>query len=156
MRMVLFLAPFVLFLGALFVGAYQFLWDPYTVTSEYWTYENAVADDLFERGWLPDFIPASATRIVTVNNLDLNMSHGEFHYDPDDTAAFLARLRPLQSDEAQSVVDPERAAELAANGYRAWEFAYTGSAWEHGNTGSVWVFFIREGGGHVFYEMGPR
>ena len=102
------------------------------------------------------FIPASARDIVTTNNLDLDMSHGRFGYDRADHAAFLSRLQPLQSGEARSVADPEWVAELAANGYRAYEFAYGESDRERGNTGSVWVFFVHEGKGHVFYEKGPR
>lgn len=144
MRMVLFLAPFVLFLGALFIGAYQFLWNLNTVTSEYWTYEKAVADSLFERGWLPDFIPVSATRIVTVNDLDLNDSHGEFHYDPADTDFFLANLQPYQDRESPYTDYEAKVEELKSQGYRPYEYR---------SHASFWVFFVNVEQGHVIYDL---
>jgi len=148
-RLGLFVALFLLLPGAVAVGLFVTAsqWLTPVVTSEYDTYADAVADDLFDRGWLPDFIPATARHIVTTNNLDLNMSHGRFGYDRADHAAFLARLRPLQSDEALSVVDPDWVAELGANGYRPYEFS---------DGGYVWIFFIRDGGDLAFYEMDPR
>ena len=157
-RLGLFAALFLLLPGAMAIGLFLTAgqWLTPVVTSAYDTYADAVADDLFDRGWLPDFIPASATRIVTVNNLDINISEGRFRFDRADRAAFLARLRPLQSDEALSVVDPERVAALGTNGYRPYEFAYDESDRGLVNTGSVWVFFVHEIDGFAYYEMGPR
>jgi hypothetical protein len=126
------------------------------VTSKYDSYAEAAADSLFQRGWLPDIIPTSATDIVTINDLDLNVSHGEFRYDSADTAAFLERLRPLPSRDALAAVDPERIAELEGNGYRAYEFAYGDSARGRTQYGFAWVFFVNENKGHVLYEMGPE
>lgn len=96
MRAFLFLAVFGLGPVAGVVWSLWFVINLDIVTSRYDHYEDAVADDLFKRGWLPHFIPASSRGIVTVNNLDLNTSDGEFHYNPADTAAFLAELRPWQ------------------------------------------------------------
>lgn len=148
----------VLVPGSLAVGLFVTpgQWLTPIVTSKYDTYDDAVADDLFDRGWLPDIIPASATRIVTVNNLDLNISEGRFRFDRADRAAFLAQLRPLDSAEALSVTDPEWEAELAANGYRPYEFSYGESGRGRTNAGSVWVFFVHEIDGFAFYEMALR
>ncbi len=63
-----------------------------TVRSEYPTRADAVADTLFERGWLPDIIPASSRDILTVNDLDLNTSHGEFSFDPAEAPVFMGRM----------------------------------------------------------------
>jgi hypothetical protein len=41
------------------------------VSDSYATLEEAEADGLFARGWLPDLLPASATNIRTEINLDL-------------------------------------------------------------------------------------
>jgi hypothetical protein len=51
-------------------------------------------DHVFERGWLPDILPASAHDIHTRNNLDLNLSDGEFSFEPVDAAAFVSRVQP--------------------------------------------------------------
>jgi hypothetical protein len=68
-----------------------------TVTSDYATRADAEADQLFERAWLPEIIPPSSRDIVTKNDLDLNTSTGEFHFDPADRAAFVAQLTRLAS-----------------------------------------------------------
>jgi hypothetical protein len=38
---------------------------------------------LFERGWLPDIVPDSSREITINNDLDLNLSKGEFFFDPE-------------------------------------------------------------------------
>jgi len=44
------------------------------VTDDYVTYKDAVKDNLFIRGWLPEILPQSTRDIRTENNLDLNTS----------------------------------------------------------------------------------
>ena len=66
------------------------------VTSRYATLTEARADHLFERGWLPDILPSSATDIRTSNNLDLNVSEGEFSFAQADGAQWFGHLRPYQ------------------------------------------------------------
>jgi len=51
------------------------------VTRNYATHADAAADELFDLGWLPVFTPACATRIVTANNPDLDISQGRFRFD---------------------------------------------------------------------------
>ena len=62
------------------------------VRDRYGTLEDARADRLFERGWLPDLLPASATDIHTANNLDISTSVGRFDYRVGDDAAMLAAM----------------------------------------------------------------
>lgn len=109
-----------------------------TVESEYATLAEARQDDLFDRGWLPDILPPSAHDIRTRNNLDHNISTGEFSFDPRDAPAFVARLKPgalpgMKFADWNATVDAQ-----AADGRRAW--SYRGG--EYG-----WVFFcnLREG-----------
>ena len=64
-----------------------------TVTKHYPTRAGAEADSLFERGWLPDIIPASSRDITTNNDLDLNLSKGEFFFSPGDLAEFVTQLQ---------------------------------------------------------------
>jgi len=116
-------------------------------TREYESYQAAAADNLFAGGWLPDFIPGSATRIVVTNDYDVNISRGEFRHDPADTAAFLARLRPWEAGDAPFNDFAARVAAMERRGYRAWEFAAAGN---------VWVFLVNAENGHVEYEMWRR
>jgi hypothetical protein len=68
--------------------------------SRYPTLQDARADRLFERGWLPDMLPPSASDIVTVNNLDLNRSRGQFSFTPPEFESFRELLSPLAPEGA--------------------------------------------------------
>ena len=65
------------------------------VSDSYATLADARNDRLFERGWLPDILPASARQIRVSSDLDVNTSEGEFSFDPADFAAFAAQLHPV-------------------------------------------------------------
>ena len=156
MRAVLFLSSFALIPGAFIVGGLWFVVTLDIVTSEYATYEDAVADNLFNRGWLPHFIPASATDIVTSNNLDLDISMGEFRYDPADADAFLANLRPWQAGRAPSDAYTALVAEMEADGYRAWQLENADGARKDINLGTFWVFFMNPREGHAVYDSWPN
>lgn len=114
------------------------------VKSRYETLADARADELFGRGWLPDVLPPSAVDIVTINNLDINESHGEFSFDPDDASTLLrqlqrgvpGKLRPHVSDEVRSA--------QARKGSSVWWLE------RHDNT---WVFMCTAANGHCEYSM---
>jgi hypothetical protein len=63
------------------------------VSRHYSTLKDARADQLFERGWLPDILPASAHDIRTTNDVDTNTSEGEFWFASADYQAFASRLK---------------------------------------------------------------
>jgi len=113
-------------------------------TREYENYQAAAADNVFAGGWLPDFIPQSATRLVVNNDYDVNISRGEFRYDPADTDAFVAWLHPWEGGDAPFNDYAARVAAMERGGYRAWEFAAGGN---------VWVFFVNAVSGRVEYDM---
>ncbi|HDY7889126.1 TPA: hypothetical protein RQK59_001143 [Vibrio vulnificus] len=94
------------------------------VQSHYDNYQQAQADQLFERGWLPDVLPVSTTQIEVANDLDNNTSQGSFVIAEKEMAQFLSQLQPLET----------------ANQYR----------FESGN--SVWIFTLGEQG-HVSYLL---
>lgn len=62
-------------------------------SSSYATLADARKDRLFERGWLPDILPASTRQIRISNDLDTNHSEGEFSFDPSDFASFATQLK---------------------------------------------------------------
>ncbi len=94
------------------------------VQSHYDNYQQAQADQLFERGWLPDVLPVSTTQIEVANDLDSNTSQGSFVIAEKEMAQFLSQLQPLET----------------ANQYR----------FESDN--SVWIFTLGEQG-YVSYLL---
>lgn len=94
------------------------------VQIHYENYQQAQADQLFERGWLPDVLPVSTTQIEVANDLDNNTSQGSFVIAEKEMAQFLSQLQPLET----------------ANQYR----------FESDN--SVWIFTLGEQG-HVSYLL---
>ncbi|HDY7728704.1 TPA: hypothetical protein RQJ95_001530 [Vibrio vulnificus] len=94
------------------------------VQIHYENYQQAQADQLFERGWLPDVLPVSTTQIEVANDLDNNTSQGSFVIAEKEMAQFLSQLQPLET----------------ANQYR----------FESDN--SVWIFTLGEQG-HASYLL---
>ncbi|ELV8605285.1 hypothetical protein QNE25_004505 [Vibrio vulnificus] len=94
------------------------------VQSHYDNDQQAQADQLFERGWLPDVLPVSTTQIEVTNDLDNNTSQGSFLIAEKEIGQFLSQLQPLET----------------ANQYR----------FESDN--SVWIFTLNEAG-KVSYQL---
>ena len=92
-------------------------------TSNYDTLDDARSDEVFNRGWLPDVLPASAHEIRVTNNLDLNSSEGEFSFDPADFPAFASQF--------ESFYQP----------------------FEYSSGGRTWTFFCDSVSGHCYYSM---
>ncbi len=114
------------------------------VTSRYATLQDARADQLFERGWLPDLLPPSAHDIRTSNNLDLNTSSGEFSFSPADSKLLAARLSPYASPQCPFVnLDSEVKSHLG-RGYPAYQYFE-----DH----TTWVFLCRPERGECDYVM---
>lgn len=68
-----------------------------SVPLSYATRGEAEAERLFARGWLPEVIPPSSRNISMRNDLDLNISNGEFSFDPLDHEPFVRRLERVPS-----------------------------------------------------------
>lgn len=115
-----------------------------TVKNYYLTRSQAEADQLFERGWLPSIIPISARDITTSNDLDLNVSEGEFLYAPKDTNEFLRHLKPYSSRKLPVICWESSIARQKEKRYDALE--YTAAK-------SVWIFLVNTQIGHVRYVM---
>jgi hypothetical protein len=114
------------------------------VTSRYQTLAEARADELFGRGWLPDVLPPSAVDIVTVNNLDINTSHGEFAFAPAEAPQLFRRLKPgaptrIPDHAASDVRDAQRRKDVSVG-------------WLHQND-TTWVFMCRAAKGRCEHLM---
>ena len=115
-----------------------------TVTKHYSTRNEAEADRLFDRGWLPIIIPMSSKQIRTSNDLDINTSRGEFHYDVNESSVFMANLTQYSGRKAPFKRWIDYITEQKKEGYTAFEYS---------DKQSVWVFFVNPQKGHVRYAM---
>lgn len=62
--------------------------------TSYRTYHDAVADGAIARGWLPAWLPPTATDIVEWHNLDTNATFASFNYGSAATLTFLSKCEP--------------------------------------------------------------
>ena len=111
-----------------------------TVVSRYETRSEAEADSLFQRGWLPSIIPQSSSDIQTQNDLDINVSEGEFSFLSDHAQEFITHLRRMDASE----VSMAHSVRLMKRGY--WPYHYI-------NGYSEWMFLINVEKGHCEYKM---
>lgn len=113
------------------------------VTSNYATLADARADELFGRGWLLDVLPQSARDIRATNDLDLNVSDGEFSFDPADSAQLFKQLHK----GGPNALDPDRVSTIEAYSRRGY------SVWHLEADRTTWVFFCQASEGHCVYTM---
>jgi len=146
MKFIFRIAIAVLAIVAVYVAALALLPSD-TVTSRYASLAEARADQVFERGWLPDILPLSATSIRTSNNLDLNISEGEFVYSRADNAKWLRHLRPYQPMDEFFAASAEEVDRMQKKGFLA--SSYVGED-------SVWVFYCKSDVGYCRYYMWLR
>jgi hypothetical protein len=69
--------------------------DPLDKHAAYDTFADAVADGASQRGWLPDFVPVSATDLRESHNLDTNRQWLGFRFDPVDLDRMQQVLTPV-------------------------------------------------------------
>jgi hypothetical protein len=55
-------------------------------SSSFQTYDELEASGLIQRGWLPDYLPRSATEIEESHDIDTNEGSAYFRYRVGDTA----------------------------------------------------------------------
>ena len=108
------------------------VWDVREYSFE--TKEEALAEDFFEKGWLPEFIPESSTDIQVKRNIDINTSEGGFSFDPKDAEQFVSTLQHKNTGESRTG-SPDNYTELKKRGYISVDCS-------HGNT--VWSFMIHK------------
>jgi hypothetical protein len=113
-----------------------------TVSDNYATLADARADNLFERGWLPDILPESSIDIQTINNLDINTSAGKFQFKSSDGPGFFHRLTP--GTPAESRFDSWS---KTVEKYKERGFVY----WQYRDDDTNWVFFCLPEGGECEY-----
>ena len=115
-----------------------------TVTSRYATLEEARADRLFERGWLPEVLPPSTTKIRTENELDLNVSEGEFSFEPAEADVLFNKLSKGAPPASRFADGDGAISSYTGRGYSTWHFR---------DEDSTWVFFCQASKGYCEYLM---
>ena len=68
--------------------------------ARYASYRDAVVQGAVHRGWIPAYVPQSATEIAEVHNLDTNAQLLRFQAPPEALTAMTARLTPMPSRKA--------------------------------------------------------
>ncbi|OGU19426.1 MAG: hypothetical protein A2X85_11350 [Geobacteraceae bacterium GWF2_54_21] len=135
---------FLVILGVIAVlfGALLLLFPSDVVTSHYSTLNVARTEQIFERGWLPDILPPSTFNIRTSNNLDLNISDGEFSFVTAEWPLLKAKL--MHGALPAPFVNWEGTVEkYNKNGF-------TTLCYKDGDTN--WVFFCKPEQGYCEYD----
>lgn len=73
-----------------------------TVTDYYATVGDAERDLLFERGWLPDIIPETATKIRITTDVGANTAIGSFYLAPTDVGSFVVEALGAESEQTSN------------------------------------------------------
>jgi hypothetical protein len=114
------------------------------VSKRYATLQDAKADEFFSKGWLPDVLPPSSRDFRVANNLDLNVSFGEFHFDPADFRLLVSKLHPYAKSPCPFVNFDDKVKHSIEDGYPVYEFT---------QDDSKWVFFCKPDRGACEYTM---
>jgi hypothetical protein len=117
------------------------------VREQHDTLADARGEGIFERGWLPDVLPASATDIRSANNLDINTSVASFDYIVGDDVAMLATMHVGAPADAPFDDWSYIVAKRRSGGMPPWTW--------RGN-GSTWVFFCNRAAGRCEKWQWPR
>ena len=72
-----------------------------TQRAQYADYHQAEASGAVQRGWIPAFVPRSATDIAEVHDLDLNTQRLRFRAAEGDLRARMAALAPMSLEQAR-------------------------------------------------------
>ena len=69
--------------------------------TRYDNYQAVVADGAISRGWIPDFLPKSATEITEQHAIDESIGYLSFRADSEDIEAMKADCDPLDYGEVK-------------------------------------------------------
>ncbi len=69
--------------------------------STYATYEDIIAAGAIKRGWVPEFIPQSATNIVEQHNIDTNDGFLSFNAPELELEALKSKCKPLTYNDVK-------------------------------------------------------
>jgi hypothetical protein len=114
------------------------------VTTRYATLQEARADHLFERGWLPDLLPPSTHDLRVITHVELNNATGEFRFEPAEFEAFSKALVPYAKLKSPFTGFADSVDAHLHRGHPALQYV------AEGNT---WVFLCKPADGACSYAM---
>jgi hypothetical protein len=114
------------------------------VTSRYATLQEARADRLFKRGWLPDLLPPSTHDLRVSAHVDLNNATGEFHFSPAEFNAFGRNLGPYTKPKSPFTGFADSVDAHLRRGYPALQYV---------TENNTWVFLCKPEQGICSYAM---
>lgn len=118
--------------------------ETYIAERRYPTLEDAKADHLYERGWLPDVLPPSSVDIHTVNNLDASTSKGSFRFQPSEGPLLFGKLIAVAPADAPISNWRDMLVDYKQRGFTAWSYR---------EDDGHWVFFCIASAGKCEYTM---
>jgi hypothetical protein len=70
-----------------------------TITNSFSNYSEMQSSGIFEKGWLPSYLPKSATNIKESHNLDSNIVNATFVFNPTDVESVKENCKLLEETE---------------------------------------------------------
>jgi|GEM_PF-4692450 len=70
-----------------------------TITNSFGDYSEMQASGIFEKGWLPSYLPKSARNIKESHNLDSNIVNATFVFNPIDVESAKGNCKLLEETE---------------------------------------------------------
>jgi hypothetical protein len=67
-----------------------------TVTNSFSNYSEMQSSGIFEKGWLPSYLPKSATNIKESHDLDSNIVNATFVFNPSDIESVKENCKLLE------------------------------------------------------------
>ena len=74
--------------------------------AEYEHYQQMIEDGAIERGWVPSFVPASASGIHERHDLDTNQVWVRFHFDPTHLESMVGGCRKTSPEGGHAARRP--------------------------------------------------
>ncbi|MCD9483382.1 hypothetical protein GLP25_09300 [Photobacterium phosphoreum] len=90
----------ILFIIIATIASYEYIYFLEQPKSYFKNYASLEKSGLIKRGWVPNFIPKSATCIYEQHNIDTNWVKMTFKFDPSDTSLMSAACSVQKNQEA--------------------------------------------------------
>lgn len=108
-------------------------------SDDYDDIDDAKAGHVFEKGWLPDLLPASTRDLRVTTTVEDSAGRGKFNFDPKDYAAFIANLSAYDGAMSKVEKDNRSIKKLLDKGYEAYTYA---------SGATNWIFLCNQKEGH--------
>ena len=109
--------------GLLLVSLFVMMSGVFDITERsYRSKEDAIRDRAFERGWLPAFIPQSATEITLEHNSDVSLTYGTFQFRAEEFLKFTEAIHSSDDGDRKHGVALLREEQLLREGYKIFNY----------------------------------